>query len=50
MAEIDVTPAGTINVKVPPDVYSFAPPVRIELLAALGAPDPSPLFAVTVNV
>jgi hypothetical protein len=39
-----------MKVYVPLDVYSFAPPVRIELLAALGVLDPSPLFAVTVNV
>jgi hypothetical protein len=47
---MDVIPAGTINVKVPPDVYSVAPPVVMLLLTELGALGPSPLFAVTVNV
>jgi hypothetical protein len=47
---MEVIPEGTTNVKVPPEVYSVAPPVVMLLLAELGGLEPSPLLAVTVNV
>jgi hypothetical protein len=52
-AEIEVTPAGTIKVYEPGVVYSTCPVtafVVMLLLAALAAPVPTELVAVTVNV
>jgi hypothetical protein len=52
-AEIEVTPAGTTKVYEPGDVYAICPVTALVvmlLLAALAAPVPTELVAVTVNV